>query len=405
MEAVLLLAGLTGVGYVLSNNDNKAEGFQSSQVLSPSETPLEGGTMRHNNMVPYYSGSRTQSVHAEANTSRLDAYIGKGDTMMEKREVAHMGMVAPDVGNPYGMPVRTDFEQSRIEAPIRAANVTPFERVNVGPGLGQGYKSEGYGGRHQFEAQQYMRPKTTDELRVATNPKVSYKTDPVPGVHYVHNNMTAPEQHPGVPRNRPDTFYLSGPERWFTAVGVEKGMTARADVILKDQNRESTDVTATHWGPAQAAAAGYQSYLRPLASAFRQFFKLTVGEHFGVPTTGGIAFGPALYDVWNTMKINFSREELEGKAARMPNGAGDFQIAHKEERGASYIRKNEEDYTWTRVTNPARHNLQASSHDAMGSHHVKDRVGGDVMQQRLGVETKAAGTQLNQNPYHVTPKF
>ena len=55
-------------------------------------------------------------------------------------------------------------------------NVKPWKEIQVGPGLGKGFSSEGSGG---FNAGMPLRnkktlPKTVDELRASTNPKVSY---------------------------------------------------------------------------------------------------------------------------------------------------------------------------------------------------------------------------------------
>ena len=56
----------------------------------------------------------------------------------------------------------------------RDLNVTPIEKVYVGPGLNQGYTADPMGGFQQAETRDYVMPKTTNETRVKTNPKVSY---------------------------------------------------------------------------------------------------------------------------------------------------------------------------------------------------------------------------------------
>ena len=55
-----------------------------------------------------------------------------------------------------------------------ASKYTPFthpiEQIKVGPGLNQGYSSKPTGGFQDPTIREFAMPKTTDELRVATNP-------------------------------------------------------------------------------------------------------------------------------------------------------------------------------------------------------------------------------------------
>ena len=51
----------------------------------------------------------------------------------------------------------------------------PFQDIRVGPGLAQGYTSTPSGGYTQTNARDYIMPKDTNELRVNTNPKVTYE--------------------------------------------------------------------------------------------------------------------------------------------------------------------------------------------------------------------------------------
>ena len=54
-------------------------------------------------------------------------------------------------------------------------NVKPFESVNVGPGLNHGFTSTGNNGFNSgMEARDSWLPKTVDEMRVDTNPKLEF---------------------------------------------------------------------------------------------------------------------------------------------------------------------------------------------------------------------------------------
>lgn len=423
MEAAVLLAGLGGIAYVI--NKGKKEGEPGSaatgteqftgRVVQPTAAPKAANTAGHvgagmvtdhipvlrnsaghNNMVPFHNKSGTARYSNDVHTSTLDKYSGfTSDAYMHKQEQEYFGEIRPDATNPIGMPVRTDFMQSRVEAPVRMGNYFPVERIHVGPGLGKGYSNEGTGGFHQTDMLNYAMPKTTDELRIADNPKLSYTWDPVPGKHYIQNRAEAQD----LPKNRPETFFENGPDRWITTMGVEKGEKLREEIILKEQNRESTDVAEPHYGPAQSAAAGYQSYIRPLLEPFMQFFKLTVGDYFGTPFSYATGGAGNTDEAYRRGKQNLSREMLQGDAARAPVAHGDKTYTHKEERGSHLVKKIEEDRFKPQVQQPTMpRNLIHKSE--LGSVHYKPEIGQDIQAVRQ-LDAAANINQLQSNPYYV----
>ena len=69
----------------------------------------------------------------------------------------------------------SDFMQSRVNPAMKMANVKPFASQNVGPGLNRGFTTLGSGGYNAgMEARERWIAKSVDELRVKTNPKVTY---------------------------------------------------------------------------------------------------------------------------------------------------------------------------------------------------------------------------------------
>ena len=84
-----------------------------------------------------------------------------------------------------------------------------------------------------MEARERWISKTVDELRVKTNPKVTYDGVMLGGKREVQNRgiMDKMEKH------LPDTYYINTPERYFTTTGIEKGQTARSNVIMPTENR------------------------------------------------------------------------------------------------------------------------------------------------------------------------
>ena len=218
---------------------------------------IPSSEFKHNNMVPYFGGRVKQNMRANANNSVLDSFTGAGYTQIAKKEVETMFDYQRPFGNPFGMESSTDFIESRINAPVSRAGERPFEPTHVGPGVGDGYSMSGKGGFQQLEINEIMRPRTTDQLRVASNPKVSYDTPVVPGQHYIGAAMDNPGE---VRKYRPDKFYIDETNSRAGAaapVGLVKE-SVRSVQVLPHTTR--TDTTTEAFGPA-AGQDTYQSYV------------------------------------------------------------------------------------------------------------------------------------------------
>ena len=87
-----------------------------------------------------------------------------------------------------------------------------------------------------------MDGKALDELRTTNNPKVTYGGVMLGGKREVQNRgiMGKMEKH------QPDTYYINTPERYFTTTGIEKAQTARSNMIMPTENRETT--TQSYYG-------------------------------------------------------------------------------------------------------------------------------------------------------------
>lgn len=228
-------------------------------------SPLSGQRMpakefKHNNMQPFIKDKNRQNMAPQANTSLLDAYNGGGSTQIKKKEVENMfaASQAP-YGNPFGMEDNTDFIQSRIasQPPIARNNERPFEPTRVGPGLGDKFGIAGQGGFQQLEINEIMRPKDTDELRVATKPKVTFETPVVPGQHYI--GAAAQVSDVGeVRKYRPDTFYIDETgERFFVTTGDLIKETVRSTQVLPHTSRPETSTEYTGIAASQDFSEGY----------------------------------------------------------------------------------------------------------------------------------------------------
>ena len=108
--------------------------------------------------------------------------------------------------------------------------------VHDGPGLNAGYSSQGVGGLNAgMEAREAYMPKSVDDLRVATNPKLEYNLDnhQGPASSGVKNigMMGKMEQH------KPDTFYAQSEDRWLKTTSEVKAQTSRPTQEVHDTAR------------------------------------------------------------------------------------------------------------------------------------------------------------------------
>jgi len=251
-------------------------GFEDNPVYVDGDvvSPLSGNTVpasdfTHNNMVPFFGGRVKQNMRDTANSSLLDSYTGAGTTQIVKKEVENMFDYNRPFGNPFGLESSTDFVESRMETPRRRNGEKPFEPTRVGPGVGEPFGLTGKGGFQQIEVNEIMRPKTTNQLRVDTNPKLSYDKPVVPGAHFIKN---ASENAGEVRKYRPDTFYIDETNSRAGAAGPAALIKEanRPIQILPDTTRAETSTEVFGAAAGQEAFQPYVvgSYKTPITQQF-----------------------------------------------------------------------------------------------------------------------------------------
>lgn len=208
---------------------------------------------QHNNMAPFFGGKiRTNHTPDEVNESILDNYSGSGSQIINKKEVAPLFNPHKNTQWSHGMPSTSDFLQSRVNPSKNMANVKPFPELKVAPGLGLGYTTEGCGGYNSgLQMRESWIDPTVDQLRVLTKPKaggIGMLGHEGPAIHHVQERG-----HLGIQeKQRPDTFFEMGAERYFTTTGAEKGTVVMPEnVIVKNVHRPET--TASYQGIANSA--------------------------------------------------------------------------------------------------------------------------------------------------------
>jgi hypothetical protein len=255
-------AATVGSTSILPNLDTQfGDNYHKDGFTSLTGAKIDPTAFTHNNMEPYY-GAKVRGISAGANMHEnvLDNKVGSGSQFFSKTEQAPLFRPQDNMHLPNGMQNQNDFYQSRVTPSMKISNVKPWEEVRVGPGLDQGYESKGSLGYNSgMEAREKWIDRGVDELRVKTNPKLSYSLDghQGPAAHYVQNAPTA-ETLGRMEKHLPDTFFINTPDRWFTTTGIEKGETQRAIEMDRESNRQTT--TTEYFGTTAPADGGSAIY-------------------------------------------------------------------------------------------------------------------------------------------------
>jgi len=223
-------------------------GSSGAKIQSLSGNTMSREEFTHANMQPFFSGSVTQNVDLDANSSKLENFTGRGGNYMKKQEVECFFEPTGGLTNVCGfMENKSDFYLNRTEAPKSRNNTFPIDQVRVGKGLGQGYTDTPTGGFQQSETLDFVRPKTVDELRVATNPKITYNVPkPATKVGTFQRGII-----PAVAKNRPDICYEQTEDQLFRTTGAYTRETSRSEQNIKATAR--VDSHTEYSGAAQGS--------------------------------------------------------------------------------------------------------------------------------------------------------
>lgn len=227
--------------------------------ISLTGNPVDRQSFFHNNMTPFFGGTAKQNVEDTANQTLLETFTGNDSTYQSKVELKRDDLFQPvaNLANVYGMQNLDGYNLDRYVVGNIRNNQSPVEPIRVGPGLNQGFTAEGSGGFQQANTLDFVQPKTVDELRVKTKPKVSYEGVVIPG-----SGVSKPGKVGTVAKNQPDRFYVNSPDRLFTTVGATTGPAQRPAIDVKFTNRKTTELK-TRIGSAAPAAIGSQPQLKP----------------------------------------------------------------------------------------------------------------------------------------------
>ena len=192
----------------------------------------------HNNMQPFFGGRIKQNVDMNANKVILENYTGVGEYQQNKQETTSFFNAAKE--NIYGTQNKDDFYKDRIVQSKNQNNTFPIDKIIVGPGLNT--TKAATGGFQQFEAQEYAKMPTVDELRVKTNPKITYEGRTIDG----HKELL-PGEIGIFAKNRTDKTFEQTQDMLLRTTGAVIGATSIPEYDVRNTNRLTTN--SSYQGP------------------------------------------------------------------------------------------------------------------------------------------------------------
>ena len=273
--------------YFMQQNGNVlSQEKEVNNINLMSGQQMDMNQFKHNNMQPYF-GAKIRGNTADINLSEsiLDNKQGTGSQLNNKSEQAPLFKPDGNMNHAYGTPNNSDFFQSRMNESMKMSNITLWEPQKVAPGLNLGYGSqdekgfntggtEGNGGFNagMVSSDTWM-PKTVDELRVDTNPKLEFDLNGHQGPAISHIKTQGPNDKIGkVEKHLPEKYYDSGPQRWFTTTGQEKNPPIRSTQVMPMENR--IDTTREYYG----ASANTEAHATYANQEFEESKKLNLGQ-------------------------------------------------------------------------------------------------------------------------------
>ncbi len=286
----------------LSRNNRTLPDSGGFQGISLTGDVIDPTKFTHNNMQPFFGSNVRQNLDEFSTRGIFENFTGSQDNYQKKQETGQFFQPQKNMSNVYGTGNADGYMYDRYYVSNIRSNETPIEKVYVGPGLNQGYTNEPSGGFQQPDSQDYAMPKTVDEMRVKTNPKISYYGRVVSG-----QKIAKPSKIGTVYKNRPDTFYIQEPDRYFTTTGNVIAEAQRPCQILKYTNRKTTELK-TRTG----SAAPIHGTVAQVRSKYKISKKVTYASD-----------GPRNADAigtWNILDI------FTGKSKDTPNDYGKSSI-------------------------------------------------------------------------------
>jgi hypothetical protein len=196
---------------------------------------------QHNNMVPYFRKTAgygddklMQQNQDYLKQRKVELFSGNLNNLDYRPKTERRPLFNPLVGltNIYGMPNFTEYMATRYVPSRERRNEFPVQPVKVTPGLNIGYNEVSKQGFHDMYR---AMPRTTNQLRAANNPKVTYNN--------VINHGKKGEKRstmPNVAKRKPVTFWENDPRDWVKSLGYVRAPKIRGNWDAPSTNRQRT---------------------------------------------------------------------------------------------------------------------------------------------------------------------
>jgi hypothetical protein len=234
------------------NNEKMVKQSQES-IFNSKDDGRYGVTtdMTHGNMQPNFSSKsygydpEMDTRKSEIFTRNVELFTGSDQNLQFKHKKEVKKLFDPEtnkVESLTGVPNYTSFFESRYIPSDKRQNERPFEPVRVTPGLNLGYNQTGSTGRQDLYR---VLPKTVDELRVVTKPKVSYSQPVVPGMKGERRGVIGT-----MDQKTPDRFFYQSPDSMMPNTGPLEAPAIYGKYLAPQTNR-AIDSNTIHINPAK----------------------------------------------------------------------------------------------------------------------------------------------------------
>jgi hypothetical protein len=161
-------------------NQKQVESLHQGYYSALAGRHINSDNFTHSNMNQFVGSKNGGLSSVNINDRLFENYTGyQQPHAISKQEVKSMYDQQRNITT--GMPNITNFLQERIIQPKTKNGVLPFQQEKVGPGIGLDHTVGPTGGYHQYEIQDYAKPKTIDDMRVLNKPKLSYESPIIDG--------------------------------------------------------------------------------------------------------------------------------------------------------------------------------------------------------------------------------
>ena len=165
-----------------NNMNNLSKYNQNDEVLNDRSNNIDDN-VEYDITKDSYIKNTTQNMEYNYDNRKLNLFTGMKDLSVPKKEVKNEHINGQE--NIFGGQSYTSEYQTHLNKSMYIKSELPFSQTQVGPGLGLKPGETSIHGFHQ-DIREYELPKTIDELRPKSNPKISFKKPIVPGKSFIN---------------------------------------------------------------------------------------------------------------------------------------------------------------------------------------------------------------------------